>query len=370
MLYIAGFIHRNIHIWFFQYIAQLFSRKGNNNKIQHVLFCFVDHYEPLLGKASFEKGMASVKYWQNEYPTIAIKFTASDGCYPRHTFFYPEEEYHKEYLDVVSEFCQQDIGEIEIHLHHDNDTENGFKDKINSFKKILRESHGALPDYDGDAYFAFIHGNWALDNSRKDGKWCGLNNEITLLRDLNCYADFTLPSAPSDTQTKTINSIYYATDDPNKPKSHDKGELAEYGLTKKGDLMIIQGPLTLNWKNRSKGVWPRIESGDVTPSPVPIEQRVRLWVKAGVHVKGKPDWIIVKVHTHGADEINSEFLFKDNGFEKIWSTLDREYNDNVNYKLHYVSTRELYNIIKAIESGCDGEPGDYRNYHFQKPAFK
>ena len=39
--------------------------------------------------------------------------------------------------------------------------------------------------------------------SLPDGRWCGLNNELILLRDLGCYADFTLPSAPSrpsDTQ--------------------------------------------------------------------------------------------------------------------------------------------------------------------------
>ena len=52
----------------------------------------------------------------------------------------------------------------------------------------------------GELRFAFIHGNWSLDNSRPDGRWCGLNNELILLRELGCYADFTLPSAPSDTQ--------------------------------------------------------------------------------------------------------------------------------------------------------------------------
>ena len=39
------------------------------------------------------------------------------------------------------------------------------------------------------ARFGFIHGNWCLDNSRADGRWCGLNNELILLRELGCYAD-------------------------------------------------------------------------------------------------------------------------------------------------------------------------------------
>ena len=38
----------------------------------------------------------------------------------------------------------------------------------------------------GKPAFAFIHGNWALDNSRQDGgrNYCGVNSEIRLLRDL------------------------------------------------------------------------------------------------------------------------------------------------------------------------------------------
>ena len=75
----------------------------------------------------------------------------------------------------------------------------------------------------GEVKYGFIHGNWALDNSLPDGKHCGVNNELDVLRETGCYADFTLPSAPSPAQTRTINRIYYAIDDPLRPKSHDTG---------------------------------------------------------------------------------------------------------------------------------------------------
>src|SRR5690606_37804916 len=125
----------------------------------------------------------------------------------------------------------------------DNDTESNFRETISRFCRILHERHGALPidPASGEVRFGFIHGNWCLDNSRPDGRWCGINNELTLLRELGCYADFTLPSAPSDTQTSTINSIYYATDDPLAPKSHDRGELVRTRGHASGDLMIVQG---------------------------------------------------------------------------------------------------------------------------------
>ena len=31
------------------------------------------------------------------------------------------------------------------------------------------------------AAYAFVHGNWALDNSRPDGRWCGIDAELPRL---------------------------------------------------------------------------------------------------------------------------------------------------------------------------------------------
>ena len=47
-----------------------------------------------------------------------------------------------------------------------------------------------------------------------DGRYCGVNDELTVLRETGCYADFTMPAAPDVSQTRTINAIYYAADDP------------------------------------------------------------------------------------------------------------------------------------------------------------
>ena len=72
----------------------------------------------------------------------------------------------------------------------------------------MAERHGLLSRdrYTGEVGYGFIHGNWALDNSRPDGRMCGVDNELDVLRETGCYADFTLPSAPSPTQTRKINS--------------------------------------------------------------------------------------------------------------------------------------------------------------------
>ncbi|MCA9398827.1 MAG: hypothetical protein KC618_03690, partial [Candidatus Omnitrophica bacterium] len=213
--------------------------------------------------------------------------------------------------------------------------------------------------------FAFIHGNWALNNSRKDGRWCGVNNEAKVLREAGCYADFTYPSAPSDTQPGKINSIYYNTSNARQPKSHNKGIDAEVGKFTEADLLIVQGPLTLNWKNRSRGVFPRIENGDLSGANPPTPERVDLWVRQHIHVKGKEDWVFIKVHTHGAPEKNAFTLLGD-PMDTMFSYFEENYNDGTNYCLHYVCAREMYNIIKAAEAGERGNPGEYRDYMIQR----
>lgn len=359
---------KQIHIWLGSYVIQnIFLRnKLDKSKPVHIMFCLVDHFEPQWNGASYETEVRRVDKWVENYPRFAQKFKDVDGKFPQLTFFYPAEEYRAEHLEKLSNLCKMEFGEVEIHLHHSNDTSKGFREKILQCKNNYA-SHGLLSkdNRDGETKFGFIHGNWALDNSRGNSKWCGVNDELRLLKELGCYADFTLPSAPDKSQTKTINSIYYATDDPERPKSHDIGVSAKVGVKASGDLMIIQGPLTLNWKRRKKLVLPRIENGEIAYNNPPTKERVDLWIKQHIHVKGKPDWVFVKVYTHGAQEGNSHFLLgKD--MELMHLYLNSRYNDQNKFFLHYVTAREMFNVIKAAEDGLAGDPNNYRDYILKK----
>jgi hypothetical protein len=367
-VFVAGLVHRDMHLWFFSYLAHEIRLRTNPlpGGLKHVLFCFVDHFEPLAAKASDAQGLERARRWARDYPQVAYRFRDADGRHPVHTFFYPAEEYREEHVAQIAPLCRAGLGEFEVHLHHHDDTPTAFLEGLRAFTTALADRHGLLVRApNGEIPFAFIHGNWALDNSRADGRWCGLNNELILLRQAGCYADFTLPSAPSDTQTSTINSIYYATDDPDAPKSHNRGIPLRAGVMGSGDLLLIQGPLSLHWRYRKLGIWPRIENGDVAPCDIPIERRVDMWIRQHVHVHGRPDWIVVKVHTHGATEENADWLFADRGageLARMLSHLDAKYNDGREFALHYVSARELYNIVKAAEAGNSGNPNQFRDF--------
>jgi hypothetical protein len=54
----------------------------------------------------------------------------------------------------------------------------------------------------------------------------------------------------------------------------------------------------------------------------------------------------------------------------LFSYLEDRYNDGKDYVLHYVNSREMYNIIKAAEEGKQGNPNNYRDYFLPRPQFK
>ncbi len=360
---------KNMDVWFFSYIKQIFSRPQVDGPV-HVMFCFVDHYEPQWRNDDIEVERARVDRWCKDYPLMANQHRDADGHMPKHCFFYPEEEYRHEHLAKLSDMCYHGYGEIEIHLHHDNDTAENFCTVMTDFAHKLHYEHGALPRHPetGQIMYAFIHGNWALDNSLPNGHMCGIDNELTLLKKTGCYVDMTLPSAPSPAQTCKVNAIYYATGVDGKCKSHNTGTDVEVGKTESGDLMLIQGPLGINLKWRTAKGLPHIENSDVRKAMPPTKTRIDQWVNSHIHVKGKPEWIFIKIHTHGTQEGDMDTLLGQPRHE-MHNYLETKYNDGENYILHYVSAREMYNIVKAAENNEVGNPNQYRDYMLAKPKF-
>jgi len=370
ILFGTGFIsiralrQRSLDRWIASYFRQTITRpRQKPGGPLHLILCIADHYEPGYGKASPAQARERVRRWVEDYPKLCRRFRDSDGCPPRHTFFYPIEMYDEEQLEELTTLCRLGLGEVEIHLHHDRDTSEVLRRTLLRFKELLAERHGLLARHraTGELAYGFVHGNWALDNSRPDGRFCGVNNEIDVLRETGCYADFTLPSAPNPTQTRKINSIYYAVDDPNRPRSHDRGTDVGSRITTRNALMIIQGPLVLNWRRRKWGILPRIENGCLQANQPPTPDRIDAWLRARVQVRTRPDWFFVKLHTHGAPEGNQKILLGEPMVE-FHRELARRAAENPNFQFHYVSAREMYNLVRAAEAGWQGTVVDARDF--------
>ena len=204
---------------------------------------------------------------------------------------------------------------------------------------------------DGRLAYGFIHGDWALDNSHPGGLQCGVNDEITVLRHTGCYADFTMPSVFYDSQSRLVNRVYFAVDDPQRPASHLTGPLATAGQTPPdGGLLMIPGPLALNWRSRVKGVLPRIDSSAIDYRTPPSLERFTRWLATGVAVTGRPEWVFIKAHTHGAPEANAAVMLG-GAFRQMLSEALARFNDGTRYRLHFVTAREMANIAFAAIDG-------------------
>jgi hypothetical protein len=363
-LFLRAVRKRHMDRWLIPYLCQAARRRSpQRGQPVHLLLCVADHYEPKLANPSPAVAQARVDRWVEEYPARLGRFCDSDGRPPRHTFFFPAEEYEPAHVDGLAKLCAAGFGEVEVHLHHDHDTSDNTRAQLLEFRSILAERHGQLARHreTGELAYGFIHGNWALCNSRPDGRWCGVNNELDVLRETGCYADFTLPSAPSPTQTRKINSIYYACDDPLRPKSHDTGTDVGAGPVPPNSLMLIQGPLLLDWGRRKWGLVPRLENACIQANQLPTAERLDLWLQARVQVPTRPDWFFVKLHTHGAKESNADVLLGE-AVVQFHEALARRAEQDPQFCFHYVTAREMYNLVRAAEAGWEGDVSGARDF--------
>lgn len=331
---------RNAQLWLPGYLKWRKGRPAERPK--RVWLTVADHYEPNWQRPGDAVAQSRVETWRQQWPEIARRNLDSVGRPARYTFFYPQEEYRPALLDPLAEMSAQGIADVEIHIHHDGQGERDFLDRMSGFRDTLRQCHGLLRQVEGRTVFGFIHGNWALDNARPDGRKCGLNNELTLLRDLGCYADFTLPSVPDCAQAGLINTIYWATDDPLRPRSHETGLPVVRGGGASGDLLLIPGPLHLNWHGRN---WwkPRIETGELAWNDRVRPERFALWLEAAPRIGYDA---FVKLFTHGAQERNSGCLLGGGDLDLLYRGMKQEC-ERQGMEIHFVSAWEMYQAVQA-----------------------
>lgn len=358
--------------WLPAYLLQrLGPRQRPKGNPLHIMIALADHFEPSMtheGRlADLREQEDRLRGWCEEYPRAGGSWRDSDGRPFQHTYFFPAEQYHASLIRRLADHCRTGWGEIEIHLHHGihaPDTAANTRSVISRFRDVLA-SMGCLAHVNGDSSprYAFVHGNWALANSGQ-GMACGVDDEMKVLAETGCYADFTLPSAPHPAQVSKINSIYECGLPLEQRVPHRRGRDLEVGRVPKIYPLIVQGPLMLDFSRFSaRSPYPAIENGELAAANPPTLNRFELWKQASVMVKGRADWLLIKLHCHSLDPREqagmsgapmSRFL------EGLTALAERE-----DYRLHFVTAREMVNIILAACDSRDGNPGLYRDYKFQ-----
>ncbi|HEY6035802.1 MAG TPA: hypothetical protein VIV58_16120, partial [Kofleriaceae bacterium] len=215
-------------------------------------------------------------------------------------------------------------------------------------------------DASGRFQWAFIHGNWSLANGRPDRKWCGVDDELLVLHELGCYVDLTFPSAPDPCQPDKVNQIYWPAGDLSRRRSYEYGERARVGASYDDRLLMITGPLAL----ARKGAGVRLENGAITGGDPPTAARVKTWIDQAIHIEGRPEWVFVKVHTHGAIESTAASLLGDGG-HALHEALHAQTHEH--FRLHYVTAREMFNVARAAMDGKLGDPTEFYDYVVPPP---
>lgn len=333
---------RHAELWFAPYLRDRLSRMLRPVKPKRAWVVIADHYEPLGMSQSVDEALDRVARWRDRWPLIAENAPRdAAGQRPQYTFFYPQEEYRSDLLEGIAEMVRGGVGDVEVHLHHDKEQRDTFIHKVTEFCRRLTNDHGLLRQRDGQTVFGFIHGNWALDNSRPDGKWCGLNGEIALLRDLGCYADFTMPSLPSPTQGRVINQVYWCTANADgKPRSFDRGLEASVNGGQQGDLLMVTGPLGVRFDGR---LMPRLETGEIAGYDLPTPARVCQWFDLAPCIGSD---LFLKLYTHGAAERNLQPLLH-GGFANLFRWLKEE-ADRRGIEIHWATAWQMYQAIMAL----------------------
>ena len=361
-LYVAAVVWRvyarKLYIWLPDYTLRWMVRKPESvSQPVHVFVLFADHFEP-------GNDASLMQRWENEYPKFAARHRDADSRPAQHTWFYPGEQPIDRNMAGLQKLTGGGFGEVELHYHHENDTQEStrrkFQEAVTYFQKF-----GFLRSATGETHFAFVHGNWGLDNSNGPA-FCGANRELDLLRKLGCFADFTFSSIWHESQPSLVNSIYEAVDD-DRPKSYDRGTPLRLGAPAGPGLTIFEGPLLIAPTFDPRKLFFKVEDGDVHIGVPASPARVDLWVRANVHVEGRPDWIFIKLHGHGGASTGEMNEMVGPRFDEALRHLERRYNDGAGYVLHYVTAREAYNLARAAAAGRHGDPRQY--YDFVIPKY-
>lgn len=350
-------------------VRQQISRHHSTGRT-HLIIALADHFEPAIVPGDGRKRATQnvqeqrLERWCKEYPAIAREWCDSDGHPFQHTYFYPAEQFNRTLIDQLAEHCREGWGEIEIHLHHGLDAPDTAENTgrvIVEFRNEL-EMRGSVCYLNaaGPARFAFVHGNFALANCA-GGRMCGVDSEIQILAESGCYADLTLPAAAfDDTQISKTNSLYECRSPLTRRAAHSTGLDLEVGRIPSLFPLFVQGPLLLT---RSDGRI-RIENGALVGANPPSLRRLQLWKRAGISVKGRPDWIFIKLHCHSMDP-RHELASLGDGMRSFLRELVSGANDR-NEVLHFTSAREMVNIALAACDGREGNPGEFRDYRLRR----
>src|SRR5208337_600427 len=125
---------RHAELWLAPYLKYQLRRAMRPAKPKRAWVVIADHFEPLGRSRSADEALRKVATWCEYWPRIAEDAPRdAAGQRPQYSFFYPQEEYRHDLLEGIAEIVRLGIGDVEVHLHHDNEQRESFIQKVTEY---------------------------------------------------------------------------------------------------------------------------------------------------------------------------------------------------------------------------------------------
>src|SRR5262249_47054953 len=120
--------------------------------------------------------------------------------------------------------------------------------------------------------------------------------------------------------------------------------------------VIFTGPLVFNWRRRLWGLpVPRLDDGALARN-YPLDLvRLHRWRGAGIGVRGRPEWLFIKLFCHGFFPYDQAMSIGE-PIRRFWEEVLEYGERSGEYKVHFATAREAFNIAMAAVDGRAGEP--------------
>lgn len=319
------------------------SKSVHNNSLPvNIYLSFCNYFHPFSGGVSQEIAEHRVVTWCKEYSKLSKLHIDSSGNHPIHSFFYSEADYNPRLLDVLYRLHKEKLSDVEILISHIEEPLDNFKHKIEEFRDALFHHHGFLrKSAEGSIIYGFatemknIYGNKNI--ARNDA----IFRKVSILLETGCYADFSLVN-------KKIHREYLKIINCSLKKSSVSGlseTFSDDSIIK--DLRLILGPAASSWLNRKWGIFPYLETGEISAIRNFEPFRINSWLQNCIKIDTDTTNLFIKLHTFGGLDQNIRYLLGENGLHQMFTCFEK-YCTNNNFVLNYVSAYEMYAKINTF----------------------
>jgi len=118
-----------------------------------------------------------------------------------------------------------------------------------------------------------------------------------------------------------------------------------------------------------------VDGGVLASNYWPHVDRFDRWQSADICVKGRPDWVFIKLYCHAFFPADQETLLGEPMKRFLDALLEMSQQSNQS-RIHFATAREAFNMVMAAVDGHSGTPGLFRDYMLRPimddaaPAFR